>query len=196
MKENKSIYTLLMTILLITICISSTILLNACNFLVKQDANKEEKGSTSEKRKSKEDTKEEKESIKNEQEVKNLVKEFGSRLKSVSLLAPKEDLEKSMQENYGYLVDQELRNEWLEDPSNAPGRLTSSPWPDRIEISDVSKTSDDTFEVKGDIIEITSVEMKNGGVAAKRPITLLVKKVDNEWLIVQVTLSPYEEKAK
>ncbi|MHB8280613.1 MAG: hypothetical protein ACYDIA_23660 [Candidatus Humimicrobiaceae bacterium] len=98
-----------------------------------------------------------------------------------------------MQENYGNLVSQALIKEWINDPPNAPGRLTSSPWPDRIEILSTEKLSEDTYEVKGEIIEITSVEKMSGGVAAKRPITLALKKIENSWLIDDVTLGAYEE---
>lgn len=55
--------------------------------------------------------------------------------------------------------------------------------------------SDDEYRVEGDIVEITSVEQVHGGAAAKRPITLVVKRISNRWLIVAVTLGPYEQAA-
>jgi len=45
--------------------------------------------------------------------------------------------------------------------------------------------------VKGEIFELTSVEMQNGGFAAKRPIDLSVGKVANRWLITAVQLGAY-----
>ncbi len=130
--------------------------------------------------------------------VAEVVRTFGSRLKSVPLLASKAELERSMRENYGGLVTEALIDKWLADPLNAPGRLTSSPWPDRIEIRSIQKISDDAdardaYEVKGEIIEITSVEVEGGGVAAKRPITLVVEKTDGRWVITDVMLGAYEE---
>lgn len=127
-----------------------------------------------------------------EQEIIQLVEDFGGQLQKVSLLAPQEILEESMQENYGEYVAQELISQWLEDPTNAPGRLTSSPWPDRIEIDNIEEISEDTYQVEGEIIEVTSAE-KEGEVAARRGIILEVKQVENKWLIVQVTLGEYEE---
>lgn len=112
--------------------------------------------------------------------VKNLVEAFGGKLQAVSLQAPKDAVRKSMQENYGDFVFPALLAKWVSDPSIAPGRVTSSPWPDRIEIHSIKKLSEQAYEVKGEIIEITSVEKVKGGVAAKRPITLRVKK---SWLI-------------
>ncbi|MCR4443504.1 MAG: hypothetical protein NUV48_15330 [Peptococcaceae bacterium] len=124
--------------------------------------------------------------------VASLVEDFGSRLQKVSLQAPKDIVNKSMQENYGDFVSPALLSEWLREPSNAPGRVLSSPWPDRIEILSIEKLSESAYEVKGEIIEMTSVEMVNGGVAAKRPITLVVGKVENRWLITAVKLGAYE----
>lgn len=123
--------------------------------------------------------------------VASLVKEFGSKLQTVSLQAPKDVVNKSMQENYGDLVSPALIAEWLKDLPNAPGRMLSSPWPDRIEILSVEKLSE-TYQVRGQIIEITSVEKVSGGAAAKRPITLTVKKTGDRWLVDAVALGAYE----
>jgi hypothetical protein len=128
-----------------------------------------------------------------ESAVTKLVEEFGKKLQMVSLQAPKDVLEKSMKENYGDYVSQQLISKWISDPLNAPGRLTSSPWPDRIEIQNVRKVSEDTYEVKGSIIEITSEEKTEGGAALKRPVTITVKKLDNRFLIDDVSLGAYDK---
>ncbi|MCK9352222.1 MAG: hypothetical protein WCT49_05745 [Candidatus Paceibacterota bacterium] len=132
-------------------------------------------------------------------DVQSLVETFGKRLKNVSLLAPREILTKSMEDNYGELVSSPvLIAEWVakasEDPANVPGRLTSSPWPDRIEILNIEKRSDYAYEVKGRVIEITSVDV-DGNSSDKRPITVLAEKrrdMGNRWYISGVTLDPYE----
>lgn len=121
-----------------------------------------------------------------------LAEDFGSKLQLVSLQAPKDILEKSMKENYGGLVSEALLAKWAEDPLNAPGRLTSSPWPDRVEIRTVTKLPENAYEIKGEIIEITSTEMAGSGAAAKRPVTLIIKKIGGSWLIDEVTLGAYE----
>ncbi len=128
-----------------------------------------------------------------EKAISDLVKGFGSKLQFVSLLAPKEILEKNMREYYGDYVSPELIGKWVKDPLNAPGRLTSSPWPDRIEILSIVKLSESKYEVKGEIIEITSTEQKSGEFANKRPITLIVKRLNNKWLIDEVSLGDYEK---
>jgi hypothetical protein len=124
--------------------------------------------------------------------VAGLVENFGKKLQMVSLLAPSDILKKSMQDNYGGLVESALLEKWLNDPQNAPGRLVSSPWPDRIEIISNQKLANGSYEVKGKIIEITSAEQGGDGFAAKRPITLIIKKTGGSWLIDDVTMGAYE----
>ncbi|MHB8125353.1 MAG: M56 family metallopeptidase [Desulfitobacteriaceae bacterium] len=126
-------------------------------------------------------------------EVISLVENFGQKLQAVSLLAPRDYVNKSIQENYGEFVSPELLSAWQKDLQNLPGRMGSSPWPDRIEILSTKKSSESEYEVKGKILEITSEEMQNGGVAGKRPINLSVGRVENRWLITAVQLGAYED---
>ncbi len=121
--------------------------------------------------------------------VISLVEAFGSRLQYVSLLAPEDILVESIRANYGPYVSPALLEEWVENPQSAPGRLTSSPWPDRIEVLEVEKLSEDQYEVRGNIIEVTSVEKLTGGAAAKYPVVLMVRRVDGRWLIDAVTIT-------
>lgn len=125
------------------------------------------------------------------QAVAGVVDSFGKNLQRVSLLAPADMVNQSMQDNYSSLVSPMLLAKWQEDPQNSPGRMVSSPWPDRIEILSNEKLADGTYEVKGEIIEITSEEQTKGGVAAKRPITLALTKFDDQWLISGVRLGAY-----
>jgi hypothetical protein len=125
--------------------------------------------------------------------VANLVQDFGSKLKQVHLLAPETVLAASIQDSYSDYVTAELLAQWLNNPENAPGRQLSSPWPERIDVLKVEKLNQYVYRVKGEIIELTSVELANGGFAAKRPITLQVEKIDNNWLITAVTLGTYSE---
>lgn len=121
--------------------------------------------------------------------VTNLITNFGLKLQKVSQLAPEDILKTSIQENYGELISPNLLSAWQKEPQNAPGRLVSSPWPDRIEILSIEKLAEDAYRVKGEIIEITSDKK----IVAKRPVTLLVKMIDNHWLIDEVTIDSYEE---
>lgn len=123
--------------------------------------------------------------------IENLVKSFGKSLKMVSLLAPEDIVKDAIKENYGEFISSTLLEKWQNDPVNAPGRVSSSPWPERIDIHSIEKITDTEYTVNGYIIEMTSVEMVNGGIAAKRPITLNIKKVDERWLIDKVSTGDY-----
>jgi hypothetical protein len=123
-----------------------------------------------------------------EEEVTTVVEAFGEKLQQVSLLAPSEVVRESIEQHYSEYVTPELLSRWLDDPSSAPGRLTSSPWPERIEIVDLEEVADDVYEVQGEVIEVTSVEESDDNVANRIPITLTVKKVDNQWLIDDVVM--------
>jgi len=124
-----------------------------------------------------------------EEVITNLVKDFGSKLKLVSILSPKETLEKDMRENYGDFVSEKLIEKWLSNPESALGRFTSSPWPDRIDIENIEKVSEEEYKVQGKIIEVTSNE-KDGNI--KREITLSIRKIETKWLIDEVVVGEYD----
>lgn len=85
-----------------------------------------------------------------------------------------------------------LLKKWKLNPSQAPGRWKSNPWPDRIEITEIKKINETTYIIYGHIIEITSAEQINGGIAAEHDITLTVTKINNRWLISEVALGAYK----
>lgn len=118
--------------------------------------------------------------------VVELADKFGQVIKNVSLTAPEEMVKKSLQDNYGELVASALLNQWQKEPQNAPGRVSSSPWPERIDILQLEKLPDGVYLINGEIIEMTSSEMVSGGYSAKRPVTLMVEKLENQWLITEV----------
>lgn len=131
--------------------------------------------------------------VKNDEKtVRNLVGDFGKKLQTVSLSAPKDIVSQSMRENYSNFISKALLDKWRSDPQKALGRMVSSPWPDRIEILTMEKTSESVYKISGEIVEITSTEKVNGGIAAKRPVILLVKKNNNRWLIDEAMAGPYE----
>lgn len=131
--------------------------------------------------------------VSDESSVQSLVAEFGGRLKNVPLLAPQAELVTTMQSEYGHLVTPVLITSWLADPKNAPGRVTSSPWPDRIDVTRIQDVGA-AYRVEGHIIEVTS---EGGGigelptVAARRPITLDIGETSSGLRITGVTLGAY-----
>ena len=114
-------------------------------------------------------------------DIEVVVGEFGQKLQTVSLLSP--DVEQEIKEVYTDYATSELIEKWISDPTKAPGRLVSSPWPDRIEIIKITEESPDLYKVEGEIIEITSVEKVSGGQAASIPVNMEVHRVGDHWLI-------------
>lgn len=87
-------------------------------------------------------------------QVRITVSGFGDQLQQVPLIAPKDVLAFAMDKYYALYVHPDLLAKWKADPMSAPGRLTSSPWPDRIEVTDVHKNNDGTYTVDGNIVDI------------------------------------------
>ena len=116
-------------------------------------------------------------------EVRDLVENFGKRLQNVSLLAP--DAAQEIQEQYSEFVSPTLLEMWMNDVSKAPGRIVSSPWPDRIEITTLTREGSERYVVTGFVVEVTSVEVANGGAAAKIPVRIIVQNDQGRWLIAE-----------
>jgi hypothetical protein len=125
--------------------------------------------------------------------VRAFVEEFGTKLQNVSLLADKTMTADALQAEYGRYIAPSLLVEWQNDPTRAPGRQTSSPWPERIDVKSVTKKGAN-FEVLGEIVEVTN---EGGGIdeapteAARRPVTMTVEKAGNSWRIVSLFMGAY-----
>lgn len=123
-----------------------------------------------------------------ETQVRGVVTDFGAKLQNVSISGPTATAAAAIAANYGADVAPSLLAKWEANPANAPGRVTSSPWPARIEIGSVAKNPDGSYAVAGDVIEVTSVEAAQGGVNDSYPINLTVSDVNGAWLITDVTV--------
>ncbi len=112
-----------------------------------------------------------------------LVLAFGERWKDVDLLAP--DVTEQLQQTYAEFVAPELLAHWLANPHDAPGRVGSSPWPDRIEIAQIRPIQPGRYAVEGFVVERTSQ-----GEARRVPIRLTVERRGERWLITEMDVSP------
>jgi hypothetical protein len=110
--------------------------------------------------------------------IAKLVRDFGSKLQLVSLLAPRELVAQSMRQHYAPFVAPALLQQWIENPPSAPGRRVSSPWPDRIEIRSVKPDGPDRYGVDGEVVEMTSA-----GEADRTAVRLVVERIDGAWRI-------------
>ncbi|MDO9065494.1 MAG: hypothetical protein Q7U96_00220, partial [Chloroflexota bacterium] len=95
---------------------------------------------------------------------------FGRKLRMVSLQSPNTGVE--IREQYSEFVSAELLQRWISDPSLAPGRITSSPWPDRIEIASITKKEPGQYIANGFVVEVTSLEVVHGGAARGVPVQI------------------------
>lgn len=114
--------------------------------------------------------------------VRAVVTTFGSKLQNVSLLGPASLAAQEMDENYESLVAPNLLMQWEENPSTAPGRLASSPWPASIAIDSVVPVGPQTYSVSGKVIEMTST-----GESGSYTVSLIVQQTGGLWLIVSLT---------
>jgi hypothetical protein len=115
-------------------------------------------------------------------QVRMTVSSFGDQLQKMPLIADQDLIDKGMDIYYGVYIHQDLLAKWKADPLHAPGRLTSSPWPDRIEVTNTTKTSADTYTVDANIIEVAN---GNGGteVVSTIPVTFTLTRGPDGWQI-------------
>jgi hypothetical protein len=114
--------------------------------------------------------------------VRDLVTRFGSVMKNVSLLAP--DAASEIRTTYAPFVSEDILAFWEKNPTKAPGRLTSSPWPDRIEIQTIERAADGAYEVQAKIIEMTS-----SGPAGEEPLAMKIRNQNGRWIITGIELA-------
>lgn len=130
----------------------------------------------------------------NDSAIRAFVVDFGSKFKNVSLLAP--DAAEQIAREYGSYASPELIAQWQANTAEAPGRQTSSPWPDRIEVVSVTPAASgdafETYQVEGNVIEVTSADTPNEP-AAVQPISLTVIKQGNTWLITALSKGAYSD---
>lgn len=124
--------------------------------------------------------------------IRTLVTEFGTKLQMVSLLASTEARTAAMQEHYSAYVAPELLTEWYPEGSEALGRYTSSPWPERIEVVEVVPTAG-AYRVEANIIEVAAGQNAQKEAAAVQPVTLALEKRGGQWMIVKMEKGAYAE---
>lgn len=115
--------------------------------------------------------------------ARSTVEEFGAQMRIVSLMDP--NASSTIATSYGTLVTTELLQRWQNDPENAPGRLTSSPYPDHIEIENISKQGSG-YIVSGAVVYMTST-----GESSRAPVVMQIIPLDRHWVI-----AAYEEQQR
>ena len=118
-----------------------------------------------------------------EQQARIVVVDFGQAMQSVSVMASTDVAAGEIAQEYGPYVDPKLLAVWEENPAIAPGRVTSSPWPDHIMVNSVTDDGLGGFHVQGSVIELTSQDIAAGTQTAADPVVVTVSKVNGKWLI-------------
>jgi hypothetical protein len=116
-----------------------------------------------------------------EEAVRSTVASFGRALQMVSLSASSSAIASSATQYYAPYVSLNLLAYWQGAPSTTPGRLTSSPWPDRIDITSAVKNADGTYAVTGRVVETTSA----GGQTGSYPVSITLDNENGRWLITK-----------
>jgi membrane-bound inhibitor of C-type lysozyme len=115
------------------------------------------------------------------QAIKKVVSGFGSRLQRVSLLAS--DASHTIAQVYAPYVTPQLLSQWTKDPSDAPGRTTSSPWPDHFIINHI-QPSGVGYMVNATLVLMTSNEIEHGGNAGTKNVQMMLTKRKGKWRIL------------
>lgn len=120
-------------------------------------------------------------------EIRTVVETLGARMQLVSLLAPDSIASRALADAYAPLVTEALLARWQSDPSQAPGRTVSSPWPERIEIDAIEAVGAGACRVRGAVVLVAS-----GGASgtdttfaevARAAVTLEVVEEDGAWRV-------------
>ena len=107
--------------------------------------------------------------------------EFGTKLQNVSLLADDGAVTAAIEENYGSYVTPELLADWKVNHSHAPGRLSSSTWPDRFGITFVTAQGNSRV-ISGEVILISNAESADES-AETVPFVAQLIQTDGGWRI-------------
>lgn len=116
-------------------------------------------------------------------EVRATVVDFGASLKGVDALLP--NATSTIATTFAPYVAPELLSVWTDEPTLAPVRFGSEPWPQRIEIQSVEKQKDGTYWVVGFVIE----QDKTGDYTNNK-VTIVLEKKDNTWMITDFSGYP------
>jgi len=116
--------------------------------------------------------------------IENVVTNFGGTMQLVSTDAPTSTAARAIWDNYRGLVSPSLLSTWMGDPSLAPGRPVSSPWPDHIDITSVERVGTTTYAVAGNVILLASDNVAHGGIAGKNAVTAMVGIEGGNWVIM------------
>lgn len=116
-------------------------------------------------------------------QVRITVSGLGDKLQQVPLVAPSDVVAFAIDKYYALYVHPDLMTAWKNNPSTAPGRSTSSPWPDRIDITGTTKNADGTYTVNGSVVEVAKGADGNNETVNTVPVRFVLTKGPDGWQI-------------
>ena len=128
----------------------------------------------------------------NEEAVRAILVELGQRARAVPLYGSTADTQKQMKTWYADYISSDLLAAWQTDRSKALGKTAETPWPDRIEISFVTKNTPNSYLAQGNVIEVGAKELTEGKAARRYLVLFQVDKIDEQWKVVAFDKGPYE----
>jgi hypothetical protein len=116
-----------------------------------------------------------------ENAASSTVAAFGRTLQQVSIIAP--NAATTIADAYAPYVDATLLQQWEANPTSAPGRVVSSPWPDHIQIDSIGPQGSG-YVVNGELVFMTSNEVEHGGNAGTTPVVIQLVSENGAWKVV------------
>ena len=110
--------------------------------------------------------------------VANVVTDFGIAMQMVPTDSSQKLAAQAMWNDYHNLVAPQLLASWMNDPAAAPGRSSSSSWPDHIAIAAIQGSGPLSYTVTGNVVIATG-----GGIAGEYAVTTTVAVVNGNWMI-------------
>jgi hypothetical protein len=114
--------------------------------------------------------------VSDEQVVRDRVAQFATKFELVQVTAAKAVAVKAIKDNYSSFVSPEVLAIWEKNPAQAPGRTTAAVSAQKIEVKEIIKKDDGSYEVQGEIME-TSTNKLLSLVAMK------LRNEDGQWII-------------
>lgn len=115
--------------------------------------------------------------------VRETVVRFGERIKNVSLLETRDVSAGQIREHYGALVTPELLEGWASRPTQAPGRLVPSPWPDHIELRSDPAAVQDGCLIEGEVVYLSTSAGRVHESPEREQVVLFVRPTADGWRI-------------
>ena len=116
-------------------------------------------------------------------DVRATVVDFGAHLKDIN--ATSKDATTTIATTFAPYVAPELLSVWSDEPSLAPVRYGTLPYPQRIEIQSVEKQKDGSYWVIGFVIEVDKA-----GDYLNKKVTIVLEKVGGKWMITDFSGYP------